>query len=62
MFGTKFVLERNKAGEFYFILRAQNGETIAVSESYKTRQGALNGIRSVRFNAPLAKFEDRSLI
>ncbi len=42
------------SSEWYWNLRARNGEIIAQSEGYKTRQGALKGIRSVRLNAPVA--------
>ena len=55
---SKFVLNKDKAGEFRFKLVAGNGETIAVSEGYKTKASALNGIKSVQENAPAAKIED----
>ena len=48
----KFELYTDKAGEFRFRLKAGNGETIAVSEGYKSKASALNGIDSVRRNAP----------
>lgn len=38
--------------EFYFRLRAVNGETILSGEGYKSKQGCLNGIASVKENAP----------
>lgn len=37
--------------EYYFHLKARNGEIILQSEGYKTKQGCENGIRSVRENA-----------
>ena len=40
---------------WYFRLKAPNGKIICQSEAYKTRQGCLNGIQSVRHNAPLAR-------
>lgn len=55
---AKFVLNKDKAGEFRFKLVAGNGETIAVSEGYKTKAGAMNGIKSVQENAATAKIED----
>jgi uncharacterized protein YegP (UPF0339 family) len=56
----KFELYTDKAGEFRFRLKAGNGETIAASEGYKTRDSALNGIDSVRRNAAEAKLDDQT--
>ena len=51
----KFEMYEDKAGEFRFRLKARNGEIIAVSEGYTAKAGCLNGIESVRKNAPEAK-------
>ena len=48
----KFEVYKDKAGEFRFRLKARNGEIIAVSEGYKAKDSCLNGIESVRRNAP----------
>ena len=48
----KFELYKDKAGEYRFRLKAGNGETILVSEGYKQKASATNGIESVRKNAP----------
>ncbi|MBO4300349.1 MAG: YegP family protein [Desulfovibrio sp.] len=48
----KFEVYKDKAGEFRFRLKARNGEIIAVSEGYKQKASCLNGIESVRKNAP----------
>ena len=48
----KFELYADKAGGFRFRLKAKNGEVIAVSEGYKSKSSCLNGIESVRKNAP----------
>jgi uncharacterized protein len=53
----KFEVYVDKAGEFRFRLKARNGEIIAVSEGYKAKSSCLNGIESVRKNAPGAKIE-----
>jgi len=53
----KFEVYTDKAGEFRFRLKATNGEIIAVSEGYKAKPGCLNGIESVKKNAPEAKIE-----
>ena len=53
----KFELYTDKAGEFRFRLKARNGEVIAASEGYKAKASCLNGIDSVRRNAPVAAVE-----
>lgn len=45
----------DKAGEFRFRLKARNGEIIAVSEGYKAKASCMNGIESVKKNAPEAQ-------
>ncbi|MDR5749552.1 MULTISPECIES: YegP family protein [unclassified Caballeronia] len=49
----KFVIDKASNGQFYFNLRAGNGEPILRSELYVTRASAEHGIESVRKNAPL---------
>lgn len=46
-----FEVSLNSNSEYYFKLKASNGEIILISESYKNRQGCDNGIQSVRENA-----------
>lgn len=53
----KFEVYTDKAGEFRFRLKAKNGEIIAVGESYKAKASCLNGIDSIRRNAPEASVE-----
>lgn len=48
----KFEVYADKAGEFRFRLKATNGQVIAVSEGYKALKSCLNGIESVKKNAP----------
>lgn len=48
---NKFIQHRSQDGQYYFTLVAPNGRTIVPSEMYKTKQGMLKGIRSVRNNA-----------
>ena len=54
----KFEMYEDKGGEFRFRLKARNGQTIAISEGYKTKASCENGIESVRKNAPEAKVEE----
>ena len=53
----KFEMYVDKAEEFRFRLKARNGEIIATSEGYKAKASCLNGIESVRKNAPDAEIE-----
>lgn len=53
----KFEVYEDKGGEFRFRLKARNGEIIAASESYKAKSSCLNGIESVKKNAPDAAVE-----
>ena len=46
---------QDKAGEYRFRLKARNGEIIATSEGYKKKPSCLNGIDSVKRNAPDAE-------
>jgi uncharacterized protein YegP (UPF0339 family) len=48
----KFELFTDKGGKFRFNLKASNGQVIASSEAYESKSAALNGIESVRKNAP----------
>jgi uncharacterized protein len=47
----KFVLKSTGKGRFSFNLQAGNGRNILSSESYTSRQAALDGIKSVQVNA-----------
>jgi uncharacterized protein YegP (UPF0339 family) len=51
----KFEWYKDKAGKFRFRLLAANGEKIAVGEAYNSKDGCMNGIESVKKNAPIAK-------
>jgi uncharacterized protein YegP (UPF0339 family) len=51
----KFEVYTDKSGEYRFRLKARNGEIIAVGEGYKAKASCLNGIDSIRRNAPDAE-------
>ena len=51
----KFEVYEDKAGEFRFRLKATNGQVIAASEGYKAKASCLNGVESVKKNAPEAE-------
>ena len=49
----------DKSGEYRFRLKATNGQTIATSEGYGAKAGCLNGIDSVKRNAPDAEIDEQ---
>ena len=55
----KFEVYTDKAGEFRFRLKATNGQIIAVGEGYKAKASCLNGIESVKKNAPDAEIVEQ---
>ncbi len=54
----QFEIFKDSAGKFRWRLRAPNGEPIAVSEAYNSKDSCENGIRSVKENAPKATIQD----
>ncbi len=56
----KFVVYKDKRGEFRWKLLADNNQIIAVGEGYTSKAGCMNGIDSVKKNAPKAKVDDQS--
>jgi uncharacterized protein YegP (UPF0339 family) len=56
----KFVLKKGSTGKYHFNLQAGNGQVIATSETYETKDAALNGIDSVKTNAPNATLDDQT--
>jgi len=58
---AKFEIYKGKIGDFYWILTHTNGRVIAKSgESYTTKVNAINGLNSVKENAPSAIVEDET--
>jgi uncharacterized protein len=47
-----YALAKTSDGRFLFNLKAANGEKILTSQSYEAKAGAVDGIDSVRTNAP----------
>ncbi|RMG69345.1 MAG: DUF1508 domain-containing protein [Bacteroidetes bacterium] len=45
------VYQSEKSGEFYFRLKAKNGQVILTSEGYSSKSAAMNGVESVKKNA-----------
>jgi len=47
-------------GQFYFVLKAGNGEIIGTSERYTTQAGRDGGIASCKVNGPNAPLDDQA--
>jgi hypothetical protein len=58
---TVFEIQFNAPERYRFHLKAANGQIIAVSQSYLSKQAAKNGIVSMKMNAPLAKIIDQTV-
>ena len=55
-----YLISKTSDGQFQFVLKAGNGETILTSERYKAMDSVHTGIASVQKNSPDAKrFEKR---
>ena len=50
-----FETYKDKTGQYRFRLKAANGEIIAAGEAYSSKEACLNGIKSIKKNAPKAK-------
>lgn len=48
----KFEWFKNKKDKYRFRLKAGNGQIITTSEAYETKDSCMNGIESVKKNAP----------
>ncbi len=58
---AKFEIYKGKIGDFYWRLTHTNGRVIAKSgEGYTTKVNAINGLNSVKENAPNATVEDKT--
>ena len=56
-----YVLSTNEKGQYSFVLKAGNGETILRSETYNAKASAENGIASVQKNSTVdARYEKKT--
>lgn len=53
----KFEVYNDKAGKARFRLKAPNGQIIVTGQAYKSLKSCLNGIESIKKNAPVAEIE-----
>jgi uncharacterized protein YegP (UPF0339 family) len=51
----KFEIYQDAKGEYRFRLKAGNGQIIATGQGYTSKRSCLNGIESVKKNAPRAE-------
>jgi uncharacterized protein YegP (UPF0339 family) len=58
---AKFVIKKGTTGKFRFALHAANGEIIATSEHYNSKQSCKAGIEAVKKQAARAAVEDQTL-
>lgn len=54
-----YELRQNDKGQYSFVLKAGNAETILQSEQYESKSSAENGIASVQKNSPSAERYER---
>jgi len=54
----KFEVYQDKAGKYRFRLKAGNGQVIATGEAYESKSACLNGVESIKKNAPDAAVVD----
>ncbi|MFC4008155.1 YegP family protein [Nonomuraea purpurea] len=56
----RFIISEDGRGGFRFALVASNGQTLAVGEGYPNKVACVNGIETVRRNAPEAAIDDQT--
>jgi uncharacterized protein YegP (UPF0339 family) len=57
---VKFVIRKNKSGEFYWQVVGGNGEVMAFSQGMTRKQSCLDSIESIKKNASGADVVDKS--
>jgi uncharacterized protein YegP (UPF0339 family) len=55
---AKFEVYKDKKGQFRFRLKAANNQVIATGEAYTKKASCMNGIESIKKNAPKAEIVD----
>jgi Uncharacterized conserved protein len=56
----KFVIEKATNGQYYFNIKAGNGQILCTSETYIVKQSAKDAIQSIKTNASTATTEDNA--
>ncbi|MFC7593374.1 YegP family protein [Nonomuraea antimicrobica] len=55
----RFIISEDGQGGYRFALVANNGQTLAVGEGFPSKVACVNGIETVRRNAPEAAIDDQ---
>ena len=53
-----YEIKKTADNQYHFVLRAGNHEIILQSETYTTKESALNGIRSIQHNGSTEDIRD----
>jgi uncharacterized protein YegP (UPF0339 family) len=56
----KFIIKKDKAGEFRVNFVASNGEPMFATEGYASKASAKNAIESFKKNGPDAEIDDQT--
>ncbi|WGF89105.1 YegP family protein [Marinivivus vitaminiproducens] len=56
----KFIIYKDKAGEYRVRFRASNGQVLFSTEGYAAKSSATSVIESIKKNAPGAETEDQT--
>lgn len=59
-YDSRYEKKISVSNQYYFVLKAGNGEPIGIGESYTSSSGRDNGIEVVKREAPGAKIEDET--
>jgi uncharacterized protein YegP (UPF0339 family) len=57
---AKFEVMKNSKGQFYWHLKADNGEIVATSETYTTKKDSMDTINSIKKITPNATVDDKT--
>jgi uncharacterized protein YegP (UPF0339 family) len=57
---AKFVIRKNAAAHYWFVLKSDNNKTVLQSQMYTTKQHAENGIRAIKDEAQEAAVDDKT--
>lgn len=53
---AKYLIRKATNGQYWWVLKAGNGETLITSETYTTKQNCLSGVQSSKINVADSNF------
>ncbi len=59
-YAENYAIFTGRDNQYYWHLKGKNGEIVAQSEGYQTKQGATNGIASCMANGPSSPVRDET--